>query len=88
MHWNHRVVDFSDENNGEPWVEVCEVFYDKNHEPYLYTARGVGVMGEDIKEVKQSLFRMLDCLDKPVLMKADFNKSIKVWMDEDTSQDN
>ncbi len=58
MHWNHRVVDFSDENDGDPWVEVCEVFYDKNHEPYLYTARGVGVMGEDIKEVKQSLFRM------------------------------
>ena len=54
MHWNHRVVDFSEENNGEPWVEVCEVFYDKNHEPYLYTARGVGVMGEDIKEVKQN----------------------------------
>ena len=86
MHWNHRVVDFSDENDGEPWVEVCEVFYDKNHEPYLYTARGVGVMGEDLEEVKQNLYKMLDCLNKPVLMKADFNQNIKVWMDADTDQ--
>ena len=30
---------------------------------------------------------MLDCLNKPVLMKADFNNNIKVWLDEDPSQD-
>ena len=59
MYWNHRVVDFSDENDGESWVEVCEVFYDKNHEPYLYTARGVGVMGEDIDEVKNKLINTI-----------------------------
>jgi hypothetical protein len=84
MHWNHRVVDFSDENDGEPWVEVCEVFYDKNQEHYLYTARGVGVMGENKEEVKETLYKMLDCLNKPVLMKADFNQNIKVWIDADT----
>ena len=44
-------------------------------------------MGEDLEEVKQNLYKMLDCLNKPVLMKADFNKNIKVWVDEDTSQD-
>ncbi len=44
-------------------------------------------MGEDIEEVKQNLYKMLDCLNKPVLMKADFNQNIKVWMDEDTGQD-
>jgi len=31
---------------------------------------------------------MLDCLNKPVLMKADFNQNIKVWIDADTDQTN
>jgi len=87
MHWNHRVVDFTEENNGESWVEICEVFYDKDHQPYLYTARGVGVVGETTEEIKDTLYKMLDCLNKPVLMKADFNNNIKVWLDEDPSQD-
>lgn len=81
------MVDFTEENNGESWVEICEVFYDKDHQPYLYTARGVGVVGETPEELKQTLFKMLDCLNKPVLMKADFNNNIKVWLDEDTSKD-
>ena len=59
MHWNHRVVDFTEENNGESWVEICEVFYDKNHQPYLYTARGVGVVGETTEEIKDTLYKML-----------------------------
>jgi hypothetical protein len=45
-------------------------------------------MGEDKEEVKQTLYKMLDCLNKPVLMKADFNQNIKVWMDADTDQTN
>ena len=81
------MVDFTEENNGESWVEICEVFYDKNHEPYMYTARGVGVVGETPEEIKDTLYKMLDCLNKPVLMKADFNNNIKVWLDEDPSQD-
>ena len=62
-------------------------FYDKDHQPYLYTARGVGVVGETTEEIKETLHKMLDCLNKPVLMKADFNNNIKVWLDEDPSQD-
>lgn len=86
MHWNHRVVDFTDENNGESWLEVCEVFYTDEGQPYLYTARGVGVMGENKEIIKDTLYKMLDCLNKPVLMKADFNTSVKIWMkDEDNS---
>jgi hypothetical protein len=81
------VVDFTEENNGESWVEICEVFYDKDHQPYLYTARGVGVVGETPEEIKDTLYKMLDCLNKPVLMKADFNNNIKVWLDENSSQD-
>jgi hypothetical protein len=79
------VVDFTEENNGESWVEICEVFYDKDHQPYLYTARGVGVVGETTEEIKDTLYKMLDALNKPVLMKADFNNNIKVWLDEDPS---
>jgi hypothetical protein len=81
------VVDFTEENNGESWVEICEVFYDKDHQPYLYTARGVGVVGETTEEIKETLYKMLDALNKPVLMKADFNNNIKVWLDENSSQD-
>ena len=48
---------------------------------------GVGVVGETTEEIKDTLYKMLDCLNKPVLMKADFNNNIKVWLDEDSSQD-
>jgi len=29
MHWNHRIVDMSHENGGDPWFEIKEVYYEK-----------------------------------------------------------
>jgi len=28
MNWNHRIVDMSHENGGDPWFEIKEVYYE------------------------------------------------------------
>jgi len=30
MNWNHRIVDMSHENGGDPWFEIKEVHYENN----------------------------------------------------------
>ena len=65
--WNHRVVRFSQAEFDLPdWFAICEVFYD-NDEPIAHTSEGVSVDGESIEELRATLQRMLDCLDKPIL---------------------
>jgi len=88
MYWNHRMVDFTEQNEGEPWIEICEVFYDDDHTPMLYTAKGVNVAGEDKEELKQQLENMLSCLNKPVMFKADFDNGRLKMMVEDVDTDN
>ena len=81
MYWNHRMVDFTE--NDEPWIEICEVYYDDDHTPLLYSEKGVSVSGENKEEIKKQLELMLSCLNKPVLFKADFNnKRLKVMVED------
>jgi len=81
MYWNHRMVDFSEKD--ESWIEICEVFYDDDHTPLLYSEKGVSVAGETKEELKNQLELMLSCLNKPVLFKADFNNNRLKMMVED-----
>ena len=69
MTWNYRVVNCEDETEGEPWVEIREVFYDTMGKPMGHTTATVG--SESLSEMKQVLAWMLLALDKPVLK---FNK--------------
>jgi hypothetical protein len=48
------------------WLEICEMFYDDD-EPVAHTASGISVCGESVEELRATLQRMLDCLDKPIL---------------------
>ena len=32
MNWNHRIVDMSHENAGDPWFEIREVCYEDDDE--------------------------------------------------------
>jgi hypothetical protein len=64
MNWDHRLIDMSAKNDGEHWLEIKEVFYERKR-PIGYTSALVG--GEDADEVRQALVRMLAALDKPVL---------------------
>jgi len=81
MYWNHRMVNFTEDD--ESWIEICEVFYDDDHTPLLYSEKGVSVAGETKEELKNQLELMLSCLNKPVLFKADFNNNrLKIMVDD------
>ena len=64
MTWNFRLVDISARNDGEPWIEVKEVFYD-DEKPVGYTSATVG--GESAADIKNDLWRMLIACNNPVL---------------------
>ena len=65
MNWNFRLVDMTAVNDGEPWVEVKEVFYD-DEKPVGYTSATVG--GESAADIKNDLWRMLIACNNPVLI--------------------
>lgn len=62
MTWNHRVVKWKDEQ----WFAICEVFYNKGGEVIAHTD-AIDVSGESIEELRETLKRMLECLDKPAI---------------------
>ena len=64
MTWNHRVVKFSED---EDYFAICEMYYDEDGNPWAHTEDGVRVSGNSVEELRETLQRMLDCLDKPVL---------------------
>jgi len=65
MHWNHRVVSNPAENGGDPWFEICEVFYNEAGKPCGYSQMCLG--GEDLDEITQTLFRMTKAMGQAVL---------------------
>lgn len=68
MSWNHRVYRRTFPN-GEVEYGIHEAFYDSPSEepPGSYTVEAVGVVGDSIEELRDTLHRMLQCLEKPVL---------------------
>jgi hypothetical protein len=70
MYWNHRVVDLTEDNDGEPYFEIQEVYYNEAGEPCGYCDPCVG--GSDLEEIQTQLTRFIDCLEHPVLKKSDF----------------
>ena len=69
-HWNFRLIDLSDENMGEPWLELCEVHYNDAGVPVGYTSPCVG--SETVNGMHELLALHKLALNKPVLTKADF----------------
>lgn len=65
MFWNYRVIDFAEENNGEPCLKICEVYYDDDEKPTGYA--DASVMGDNLAETRQELKRMTAATNKPVL---------------------
>ena len=64
MTWNLRLVDRS-EGLDEPYIEICEVYYDQLGKPLGYSNATMG--GESREEIKQYLLWALEALDKTVL---------------------
>jgi hypothetical protein len=58
MTWNHRVVDMSHTNGGDPWFEVREVCYDAQGKPGGFVEACLGT--EDPANIIALLQRMID----------------------------
>jgi len=68
MIWNHRVVKRTVTECGEPVEQfgIHEVFYDIDGPGrHAWTNEPVGVAGESIEELRETLERMLGALDEP-----------------------
>ena len=63
-HWNHRVVNRSTED--ETWYTIEEVYYDDDDTIRGHTD-GLRVGGESIEELRETLERMLRCLEQPII---------------------
>jgi hypothetical protein len=71
--WNFRVLDLTQpSDHGERWLEICEVYYNDDESLLGYSKATVGE--ESVEELKATLQRMLDCLNKPVLQEEDFHE--------------
>jgi hypothetical protein len=68
-HWNHRVIKSSHLEAGEmiDYYAIHEVFYNDDGTIYSYTQNPVDVGGDNINELRETLERMLRCLDNPIL---------------------
>jgi hypothetical protein len=75
MYWNHRLVDLSKDNEGEPWIVIQEVYYNEENKPCGYCDPCMG--GEDLSEVMQQVKRFSECLNQPILnAETDFNNKL------------
>ena len=70
--WNFRMIDATENNGGEPFIQLAEVYYHDNGKPMGYT--WVDQFGaEDVEGLKQTLVWMNQALDKPVMKHGDFS---------------
>ena len=75
--WNHRVVR-SIGKQGDVWLEVAEVYYNKEGKPCGYCNSYVG--GETLEELEQQFERLKSATALPTLDSAtDFNNK---WEDD------
>jgi len=78
--WNHRVVKSQDED-GTEYLTIQEVYYDDD-KPQMHTLE-LGVEGETIDDLKDTLQRMLKCVDQPIMDEIPMDDSEEVWDDEE-----
>ena len=70
MSWNHRILAHKDRD--EMYLQIHEVYYDKDGKPEEYTANGVSVGAESLDGIKWVLDKMKECVNKPILLADDF----------------
>jgi hypothetical protein len=78
--WGFRLIDLSDENGGDSWIELCEVHYDDEGVPVAYSNPCVG--SETVEGMKQLLDWHRLALGKPVMQKSAFVGSFN-YVDKD-----
>lgn len=71
MKWNNRLLDRSHLNNGEPWLEVIEVYYEDDGTPTSWCDPSIN--SETKEGIIRNLKRMIaDIENSPVLTLKDF----------------
>lgn len=77
-HWNYRVIK-KNMPDGSAWYSIHEAYYNANGSLRACTENPTDVSGESVEELKQSLHRMLVCLDQEILIdgKMDFVDQVK-----------
>ena len=65
MKWNHRVVDLSAENDGEPLFGFREVFYGDDGKPQLHGEPSM--VGENLDELRRLVEWLQEALEQPVV---------------------
>lgn len=74
MNWNHRVVDMTAENDGDPLFEIREVYYNGENKPRGHCEPSV--MSETVEGLAKVIDRMKEALEQPVLKPEDFVVSL------------
>ena len=83
MTWNHRVIHTVYKEIEEEGYSIHEVFYDEDGVPDMMTLDAVGVWGETMDEVQQTLEWMTKALEQPILEASDFDKGGKYYTDKE-----
>ena len=65
MNWNYRLFDVSDQNGGDPYFTVREVYYGADGEPIGWSKATLG--DETVEGCRKQLERMLEDIQQPVL---------------------
>jgi hypothetical protein len=68
MSWNHRILAHE---GVETYLQLHEVYYDKEGIPYTYTSEGVTVGGDSLSDLYSEIQRIQECLKKPTLWAGD-----------------
>lgn len=73
MTWNYRLLDRSHKNDGEPWVEIVEVYYENDK---LLGFSEPSINAETKEEVINTLKMIIKDISKQNVLKiTDFNIS-------------
>ena len=74
MTWNYRLLDRSHKNDGEPWVEIVEVYYENDK---LLGFSEPSINAETKEEVINTLQTIIKDISKQNVLKiSDFNMTI------------
>ena len=67
MGWNHRVIKKG--NEAYSWYAIHEVYYDRDSKDLVqgWTENPVPVIGDSLEDLRWTLERMLESLDKPII---------------------
>ena len=81
--WDFRVLarEYRGFNESEVVFEIHEIFYNADGIPDMCTEDAVGVVGDNLAEISDTLRWMKKALRKPILSYSDFEPGGKYYTD-------